>query len=98
MKILTSATPTKKYLKVGLVAEPKYGKTRLATSLPREPFGDKWAYVAWDPGSEELESVLMEYRDNIVKVVPSAKTIGTKSVFDPHKEAITIATKPWAEG
>lgn len=80
------------------MGEPKYGKTRLATSLPWDEFGDKAAYIAWDPGSESLDSVLVENREHLVVVQPSSKKVGTKVVFDPHTEAIAIATKPWAEG
>jgi hypothetical protein len=98
MLLIQTALPTQKHLKVGLVGEPKYGKTRLATSLPWETFGDKAVYIAWDPGSESLDSVLVENREHLVVVQPSAKTLGNKLVFDPHKEAIAIATKPWAEG
>lgn len=97
MQILTTTTVAKK-LKVGLVGEPKYGKTRLATSLPWDSFGDKAVYVCWDPGSEELDSVLVENREHLVKAQPSGKIVNGRLVFDPHKEAISIATKPWAEG
>lgn len=80
------------------MGEPKYGKTRLATSLPWDEFGSKAVYVAWDPGSESLDSVLVENREHLVVVQPSARKVGTKLLFDPHTEAISIATKPWAEG
>jgi len=88
----------KRLIKAAIVGEPKYGKTRLATSLPWEELGDLAAYVAWDPGSASLDPVLPENRAHILVVEPSSKTVGTKVVFDPHREAITIATKPWAEG
>lgn len=101
--IVTTKPEGRKNLKAALEGEPKYGKTRLATSLPWDEFGDKAAYIAWDPGSETLDSVLPENREHLVVVQPSARTVGTKgmmpkTVFDPHKEAITIATKPWADG
>jgi len=99
MKIQTTpTTTTKRLIKAALVGEPKYGKTRFATSLPWDELGPLAAYVAWDPGSELLDSVLVENREHLITVQPAGKMVGTKLVFDPHKEAIAIATKDWANG
>ena len=98
MRIQTNPTTTPRLFKGAIVSEPKYGKTRLATSLPWDEFGEKAAYVAWDAGSEGLDSVLMENREHLVVAEPTGRVVGGKQTFDPHREAITIATKPWAEG
>lgn len=79
--------------RVGLYGDPKIGKTRLATDLPWGPrWGEKAVYVASDPGSEELASVLPANRDRLLVVVPGPD--GTKA-YDPLTEALEIATKDW---
>jgi len=88
--------------RVALYGEPKKGKTRLATSLPwGARWGEKAVYVAWDAGSEELTSVLVDNRTRLLVVKPEEKVLakGTqheKLVFDPLSEAVEIASHDWA--
>lgn len=82
-----------KYRRYGIHAYSKHGKTRLATSIPwGEVWGEKAVYVAWDWGSEALESVLPQHREHLVVVKPSA---GPGGKVDPMSEASTIASRDW---
>lgn len=85
-------------LKCALVGEPKYGKTRFATSLPWDEMGERAVLVAWDEAEDPLAPVLLENREHVISISPSPKIVRDKVIFDPHKEAIAIATKPWATG
>lgn len=62
------------------------GKTRFVTSLPEEPFGEM-IYIALDEGSENLDSVLPEYRKRIHVYRPEWK--------DPLVDAAEIASTDW---
>lgn len=86
MKILEG--PVKGQRRVAIYGDPKSRKTNLATSLPwGSDWGDRAVYVADDPGSERLESVLGSNRDRLVVVVPDSA--------DPYREAVEIASKKW---
>lgn len=93
MRILSSEDVRSSARKIAIYGDPKSGKTRLATSLPwGEYWGERAVYVAWDPGSEDLSSVLPENRDRLLVVTPEASA-GAK--FDPLEEATAIASRNW---
>lgn len=73
-----------------IYADPKCGKTRLATSLP-EHFGES-IYVAWDPGTEHLGPVLTHYRPRLhpIQSVPDGK-----NPYTPDIDAFAIALTDW---
>lgn len=78
--------------RIALYGPAKSGKTRLATSLPWGPlWGERAVYVAWDPGSEELGSVLTSNRDRLIVVGPEKH--GKK--YDPLAQAVELATHDW---
>lgn len=96
--------------RICLYSQPKAGKTRTATSLPdneiwgRQGEGKTIVYVAADPSSESLSSVLPHYRDRleVVKPRPAEAFRETRKgrvpvKYDPLKEAVAIATYPWAD-
>ena len=92
MRILTSADKAPE--RVIIYGAPKSSKTRLATSLPWGPkWGEKAIYVAADPGSSSLRSVLLPDRAHLVPVVPRPET----GSYDPLHEAVMIATSNWKE-
>lgn len=84
---------------IALYGDPKVGKTRTATSLPWGPiWGEQAIYMAWDPGSPALESVLHENRSHLIVVEPQPKLLSTgKTAYDPLEEACTMATHPWSK-
>lgn len=82
--------------RIAVYGDPKVGKTRLATSLPwGKEWGEKAIYVCWDPGSEELTSVLPENRDRLIRVLPGSDD--PKSAWDPLEEAVAIASKDYRD-
>lgn len=86
MKILEA--PARGGRRIAIYGDPKSRKTNLATSLPWGPdWGNRAVYVADDPGSERLESVLGANREHLVVVVPDGP--------DPYREAVEIASKQW---
>lgn len=93
-KIITT-TPIV-WRQVALYGAPKSGKTRTATSLPWGPiWGEKAIYVAVDPGSSSLASVLPHHREHLIVVEPETKIIGGRTSYDPLEEAFAIATRSW---
>lgn len=79
--------------RVALYGPAKTGKSRLATALPWGPrWGERAIYVAADPGSEELGSVLEQNRERLIVVKPAPEQ-GNK--YDPLGDAIKIATYDW---
>lgn len=82
------------FIRAGIYAEPKCGKTRLATSLPwGERWGTKALYVAADMDSENLGSVLLHNREHLVTEKP---TYDKSKGRTPHTEAFRIASTDWA--
>jgi hypothetical protein len=82
--------------RIAVYGPSKSGKTRLATSLPwGSDWGDKAIYVAWDPGSEELGSVLSGNRDHLIVVRPDKPLTRAGGKYDPLGEAVKIATFDW---
>ena len=69
--------------------EPGSGKTRLATSLPIEPFGDM-IYVCADEGSEGLDPILKKYRPRIHRLKPRPSD---KGEWDPIADYWDIVIK-----
>lgn len=88
---------TPDYERALIYGDPKCGKTRLATAFARllSPKG-KILYIASDPASESLKSVLPQYRDRIIVLKPKVK-VNPNDKFDPLKMAWNIATKNWKE-
>src|SRR3972149_5190804 len=82
--------PSERFERILEYSDPKSGKTRLATSLT-ERFGDI-LYVAADPGSEGLASVLSPYSSRC-KVITSTPEPGKK--YDPIDDAFHIAIMDW---
>jgi hypothetical protein len=77
---------------------PKTGKTTTCTALPWDlpPFDGKAIYVAWEVGSESLSPVLLPNREHLIIVKPETrKNARGESTFDPHSEAMEIATHDW---
>lgn len=70
------------------------GKTTFATSLPwgSSRWGDKALYVAWDRGSEALESVSPADAAHLIPIVPRRK-----GAYDPFKLASELSSKNWSE-
>lgn len=77
---------------------PKLGKTRLATALPwgTEPWGDRALYVAWDPNSDQLRSVMPEDAAHLTVISPRPEK-GAPGKWDPWAAAAAIATKDWPD-
>jgi hypothetical protein len=77
-----------------IYGDPKTGKTRLATSLTQR-FGDA-LYVAADPGSDGLASVLSNYRARL-RVVSASYPAGKPATptDNPHKDAFVVACQDW---
>lgn len=101
MRVVTDTSGLSNRRRIALYGEPKFGKTRLATSLP---WGDHWGeravYVGWDEGAAELASVLPANRERLIQVYPEPvekknRDGSTTLVLDPHKEAIQIASRNW---
>jgi len=89
-RLSTSPTETTRLERILIYADPKCGKTRLATSLP-EHFGEA-VYVAWDPGTEHLGPVLAKYRSRLHPIQSTPK-IGEP--YEPDKDAFSIALTDW---
>ena len=90
---LGSAT-TERLERILIYGDPKTGKTRLATSLTAR-FGDS-LYVAADPGSGGLSSVLEGYRSRLRVVsmeYPPNKPLSATD--NPHKDAFLVACNDW---
>lgn len=102
-EIVKPGTRPQRYLRIGLVGEPKTGKTRFATSLPwGEYWGEQALYVATDEGAADLDtsSILVANRERMIPVVPSTTVRknkdGSESItYDPHTEAFAIASRNW---
>jgi hypothetical protein len=75
-----------------IYSAPKVGKTRLALSLPEDPYGEI-AYLAADPGAERLDSVLPHYRSRIHTIIsaPDPKT----GLHDVRGDAFLFAREDW---
>lgn len=82
------------YEKVLIYADPKAGKTRLATSLPEE-WGDI-IYIGADAGSEQLRSVLPQYQSRIIPIKPKRRSAAEPDV-NPVAGAFAIAMHNWKE-
>jgi len=94
--ILPTDHRSKVHRRFAIFSEPKHGKSRLATALPWGPlWGDFAAYIAWDPGSETLDSTLAHHRAHIIAVQPGVNKDGK---WDPHTEAVNLARRDWAAG
>lgn len=87
-----SSQPAERYERILIYADPKCGKTRLATSLP-DRFGNS-IYVAWDPGTERLGPVLEPYRKRL-HPIQSAPEPGKP--YKPDEDAFVIALTDWRE-
>lgn len=96
MKIYQPGT-IKVHHRIALYGAAKRGKTRLATSLPWGPkWGERAIYVAFDPGSEELGSVLPHNREHLIVVKPEVEQMESGRLrYDPLDQAIKIATYDW---
>jgi len=96
LKITERPDPTSLLKRIAVYGLPKSGKTRTVTALP---WGGNWGgraiYVASDPGSEELGSILPHNREHLILVKPEAKNVGGKLIYDPLTEGVAIATKDW---
>lgn len=90
MALKRGTTAEERLERILIYAEPKCGKTRLATSLPAH-FGES-IYVAWDPGTEHLGPVLSDYRNrlHVIQSVPDGKT-----PYSPDVDAFAIALYDW---
>lgn len=79
------------------------GKTTLATALFSTPelrsvFGEKGIYVAWDKGSDAMQSVSRAALPHLIPVVAEPKKLPTGTlVFDPYDEATAIARADWSK-
>ena len=91
MAIKEGPDATSRLERILIYADPKCGKTRLATSLPEDPFGDI-IYVAWDPGTERLGPVLPNYRSRL-HVICSQPEAGKP--YAPDVDAFAIALMDW---
>lgn len=93
MAVVAGASlPTDRWERILIYADPKSGKTRLATSLP-DRFGEI-IYVAWDPGTERLGPVLPRYRSRIhpIRSIPEP---GKK--YDPREDAFAISLNDYSK-
>lgn len=94
MALKLGSPTTERLERILIYGDPKTGKTRLATSLtPR--FGDA-LYVASDPGSDSLSSVLNAYRPRIRPVsmeFPKGKPL--TATDNPHRDSFHIACNDW---
>jgi hypothetical protein len=98
MKVTERPDPTTAHKRIAVYGLPKSGKTRAVTALPwGEHWGERALYVAADPGSEELGSVLRNNREHLILVKPEPKSVGGKLIYDPLTESVAIATKNWKE-
>lgn len=90
MALKRGTTSEERLERILIYADPKCGKTRLATSLPPH-FGES-VYVAWDPGTEHLGPVLADYRPrlHVIQSVPEGKT-----KYAPDVDAFAIALYDW---
>lgn len=86
---------------VAIYSPPKVGKTRLVAAACRgapERFGEEAIYIAADPKSEALESVMTEDRQrlHVYKPYPAdpEKRVMGKG-WDPIKEWTELATTDW---
>lgn len=90
---LKLGSPTSERLeRILIYGDPKTGKTRLATSLTAR-FGD-FAYVAADPGSSGLASVLSGYRDR-ARVISMLSGASPSVQDNPHRDAFLVACNDW---
>lgn len=97
MQILTDHAEHSRARHIAIYGDPKIGKTRTATSLPwGETWGEKAVYMAWDPGSAALESVLTQHRPHLDVVIPAKQLVRGKEIYDPLEEAIEMATTDWS--
>lgn len=99
MKVTERPDPSTIFRRIAVYGLPKSGKTRAVTALPwgRGSWGARAIYIAADPGSEELGSVLPLNREHIILVKPEPKNVGGKLIYDPLTEAVAIATRNWKE-
>jgi hypothetical protein len=90
---LKIGSPTAERLeRILIYGDPKTGKSRLATSLT-ERFGDI-LYVAADPGSSGLSSVLEKYRTRC-RVLTGGNANPPSVQDNPHKDAFLVACNDW---
>lgn len=79
--------------RIAIYGDPKTGKTRLATALPWGPYwGDRAVYVAQDPSSEFVRSVLRPDRDHLEIVKPERNKRG-----EVLEDLVEIARHPWSD-
>jgi hypothetical protein len=85
MAVATGTDSSERFERILIYADPKCGKTRLATSLPAR-FGDT-IYVAWDPGTERLGPVLPHYRSRLhpIRSIPEPG-----KPYDPGADAFAM--------
>lgn len=96
MKVTERFTPDSVWQRTALYGHPKSGKTRAATSLPwGARWGERAIYVAADPGSSELGSVLLSNRERLIIAEPETKVQAGRMIYDPLSEAVAIATRDW---
>lgn len=88
----SNGVPLERLERILIYADPKCGKTRLATSLP-DLFGES-VYIAWDPGTEHLGPVLEPYRSRL-HPIQSLPEPGKK--YAPDVDAFAIALTDWRE-
>lgn len=92
MAVVQGSEPSTRYERILIYADPKSGKTRLATSLP-DRFGEI-IYIAWDPGTEQLGPVLPQYRSRI-HIIRSVSE--PNKPYTPDKDAFQIALNDWSK-
>ena len=100
VKVYKPGEQPRSYRRFGLYGPPKIGKTRLVTSLPwgsEFGWGNKAAYVAWDPGSDdwEMSPVLISDREHLIMAKPEPEEVRGKLLLDPYETAIELACMDW---
>jgi len=60
---------------VAIIGEPKTGKSRLIGSAVEMPQYDKMLYIAADPNSESLSSILPQHRSKVTVVMPGIQMV-----------------------
>lgn len=94
MALKLGSPTSERFERILIYGDPKTGKSRLATSLT-ERFGDS-LYVAADPGSDGLSSVLSAYRPRLRPVsMQYPKGVAHTVADNPHKDAFVVACNDW---
>lgn len=102
MKILTG-NASEGGRSIGVTGIPKGGKTRLVAAAMRawpEEFGESAIYVAADPKSQSLDSILPADRKRLVVVLPKPEDPGKRLIgrdYSPWTEAVAVATFNYLE-